>query len=678
MTFSEFRGALRAHIKAMLAGNPPLFVVGVDKDVLWNTYLDSFPKEKNGIFRERREFDCSACRHFVKSFGNVVTIKNNTVVSIWDFTTNDDTYQPVISALSKLLHSYPISDPFVTKDYKFGVEKNFDAELKVTWEHLYTEIPTSYIYRGHDTLDTVTGQLRDTRNVFKRSLDELSLESLDIVLELIASNTLYKGNEWQSTLKEFRKYKERYMLLSDSLAQENFAWELSASVGPVLGRIRNHSIGTLLINLSEGMDVDTAVRKYEAVVAPSNYKRPQAIFTQKMLEDAKKQLEAAGYMPSLGRRYATLDDITLPNILFANRDATSRIQGGDVFDELAGTSSKSRPKNFDRVEEVSIDDFVSKVLPSATSVEAYLENKHSGNLVSLIAPKDKSAPSMFKWNNPFSWAYAGNITDSMKERVKAAGGKVDGVLRFSIQWNEENDCDNDFDAHAIQPDGYELYYMNRQRPIPSTGELDVDIVYPRGAVAVENITWARKDRMPLGTYKFFVKNFNHRGGRSGFRAEIEFDGQIYSFNCNRDVRQSENVYVAEVTLNKDGTFTIKELLPSTTTSRKMWGLDSNNFHPVTVVMNSPNYWDAQDGIGHKHFFFMLKDCVNTEGPNGFFNEFLKEDMMKHKRVLEALGGKMRVEDVADQLSGIGFSATKRDSLIVKVTGATSRVLKVNF
>jgi hypothetical protein len=569
----------------------------------------------------------------------------------------------------------------VTDSLNIGVEKNFEKgeDNVITWEHMHVTLPSRFKTTSRLTLDTARGKARDLRNVFKRSLDEISEDAVASVLELISQNSLYKGEEWKTVLETFQKHQKAYAPLSPAV-KEFYTWEQSVITGPTIGKIRNHSIGVLLVDISNGIDLDEAVRKYEVIVAPSNYKRPKAIFTAKMLKDAEKEITELGYLKSLGRRHAALDDITVNNILYANRDVVKHLTG-NVFNKLAKEQAIS-PKSFDRIEEVQIGKFVSEILPSVQNVEVLLENRHGANLVSLIAPQNKGAPSMFKWDNGFSWAYAGNITDSMKQRVKSLGGDVSGVLRFSIQWNENHDNENDFDAHCIEPNKNEIYFGNKRMVHKSSGMLDVDIIHPsnqtKDGIAVENITWSDLSRMPEGTYRMFVHNYNHNGGRSGFTAEVEFDGQIHAFAYNKELRQGDQVHVAEVTYSKKNGFTIVEKIPSSMASRKLWNLDTNQFQPVSVIMMSPNYWDGQDGIGNRHFFFMLKGCQSAEQPNGFFNEYLKNELLEHKRVFEALGSKMRVAPSEDQLSGVGFSSTQRNSLVVRVEGHVNRTLKIVF
>lgn len=680
MEFKNAKNLLSENFARISEANR-FFETDIDKDYLWNLYLDSFPEGTNPIYRERRVHDCSACRQFIRNIGGAVYIdKDLNVHSIFEFDTHSTTFQPVMDALATYVTSRPIIGIYLNDSPNVGINQNrelLEDGTVHTWEHFFVKLPSSMYNIHKDRISTEKAKIRDRKNVFKRSLDEISMDAIDAVLELITSNTLYKGEEWKESIQTLKVFKTRYSTIQNS-KKDLYAWKAALTISNVIGRIRNHSIGVLLTDISEGMELDAAVRRYEKIVAPTNYKRPKAIFTKKMLEDAKQKITELGYMDSLPRRFATLDDITVNNILFSNRDTAKRISG-DIFDDMM-TDVAIDPKKFSRVEEVSAEKFVNDILPTAKDVEVLLENRHAQNMVSLIAPVNKEAKSMFKWNNGFSWAYTGNITDSdIRENVKSAGGRIDGALRFSIQWNEDGTDNCDLDAHCVEPGGYEIYFGSAKKPrfSPNHGQLDVDIIHPQGKVAVENIILDDKTRMREGVYRFYVHQYSG-SARYGFRAEIEFNGTIYSFDYSKSMRRDEIVKVAEVYLDHFGNFTIKELLPSNVSSREIWGLKSNNFVPVTVVMYSPNYWDDQNGIGHRHYFFMLKDCINPEKPNGFYNEFLDNRLNEHKRVFEALGSKLAVTSADDQLSGVGFSATKRNNLIVKVKGATERVIKVNF
>ena len=680
MPFHSFHQKFLAHFESMTKDAPALYRVDFDPDTLWELYLDSFPEGTNPIYRVRREFDCSCCRHFIKTMGGVVAIRDDRIETIWDFdTTSPECYQPVMDALSAYIKSKPIKDAFFTHEHTIGIAHNYERDENghkvLTWNHFFVNTPRC-AYTTHE-INVETARVRDDRNVFLRSMSELTVEATETVLELIAQNSLYRGAEWKSQLEQLAAFQTKYNAMTAE-QKELQSWVDVINMNPALARIRNTSIGTLLIDLSEGRDLDSAVTAYERVVSPANYKRPKAIFTKRMLDDAKKTVTELGYLDSLPRRFARLDDISVNNILFANRDAVSRMNGAaaDPFTAMEQQVAID-PKRFSHVEEIGIDKFISDVLPIAKELELFLENRFSKNMVSLTAPVNPDAKTMFKWDNAFAWAYTGNLADSdIRENVKKAGGKVDGVLRFSIQWNDEPGKwdKSDEDAHCQGPCGH--IWFSVKRGFADGGNLDVDIINPnRGEPAVENITWPDLSRMKDGKYEFHVHCYRHDSGNNGFIAEIEANGEVHQYEYRHPLRTGDRIPVATVTL-KYGQFTIQDKIKSAVSSRNLWGVNTNQFVPVSVAMYSPNYWDEQTGIGNRHYFFMLKGCQNPDKLNGFYNEFIKQELLTHKRVFEALGAQMSVQPVDDQLSGVGFSATRHDSFIVKVKGQTERVLKV--
>lgn len=311
------------------------------------------------------------------------------------------------------------------------------------------------------------------------------------------------------------------------------------------------------------------------------------------------------------------------------------------------------------------------------------ESDKAKNLASLIAPANPEAKTLLKWNNGFSWSYSGNITDSeIRNNVKSAGGNVSGFLRFSIQWNDVAPDRNDLDAYCIEPDGNVIYFGDRISS-RTGGTLDIDIRHPEpNKPAVENIYYQDRSRVLKGKYLFRVKNFDYRGGDTGVRCELEVDGQIFNFDYNQRIGNSQVIEVVSVEYDGEK-FKVSPILPVTGgTSMTKWNLKSGEFTPVSSVMYSPNFWSGEEGVGHKHYMFMLNECHSDETPNGFFNEFISNELLPHRKVFEVLGSKMKVKSLdgtnENELSGLGFSSTKRDSLIVKVTGKTERVLKIKF
>jgi len=674
MDFRIFKEAIQKQFERMSA--EPLFVVEVDKDLIWNTYLNAFPEGTNNIYRERREFDCSCCKQFLRNIAGVVCFINQKKVSIWDFKPDDPTFTPVAKAMRQLVQTAPVVGPYFHYEKTVGTDKNnqllADGSTK-TWEHFHLKLPASVVLKK-DMIDTQKGVININRALLERAITEIKPQAVSMVLELIDQNSLYRGQEHKHTVTAFKRTQDILMALPPR--ERDWAmWDLTGEPDAHnVMRIRNTSIGTLLVDLSEGMDLDQAVAKFEAMVAPANYKRPTALVTKGMIEKAQAAVQELGLSDALPRRHARPTDITIANVLFADR-AIRGAMGGDAFDLLKEDTAVN-PQKLTKVDEVGIEVFINDILPNVSKIELLMENTHTGNLMSLIAPVNAEAPNILQWDNNFSWTYRGDVTDSMKERVKAAGGKIDGVMRFSIQWNENDTSRNDLDAHCIEPRGGEhIYYMNRKSK-HTGGNLDVDIIWPKsGQIAVENITWPNRSKMVEGLYTFYVHNFNDRGGK-GFSAEFEYQGVIHSFVYDKKMKYSEKVTVVAGILDKNQ-FSITEALPSTVASRNEWGIKTMQYQRVTMLMNSPNHWDGQEK-GNKHYFFILENAKQPGQLRGLYNEFLTGALRDHRKVFEVLGDKMRVAESDEQLTGLGFSSTMRASIHCRVSGSFNRNLKINF
>ena len=74
MEFLKFKRAVHAQFNQLAAGVDMLFLTNVDKDALWDCYLNSFPEE------ERQSHNCNNCKHYIRHYGRVVAIKDNKVV----------------------------------------------------------------------------------------------------------------------------------------------------------------------------------------------------------------------------------------------------------------------------------------------------------------------------------------------------------------------------------------------------------------------------------------------------------------------------------------------------------------------------------------------------------------------------------------------------------------------
>lgn len=648
--FKVFGDAVHARYEQMAQGE--LFVVDVEN--IFDTYLAAFPAGSNPILRERTEHDCNCCKQFIRKLGVLVSVDaQGQTHSVWDDLQLPSPYKEVADRMSDVIRQAPIRTVWRTKERTYGTDHNYDAEWR-RYDHFHGRVGDKHYSKE---ADTKRGEMEQIVQVMRRGLTEINKADLDTVLELIDSNALYRGEEHRAALVGFRD-----LLTAQRAGNENFVW---ANLHNRNARFRNTVIGTLLVDLAEGMALEDAVRKFEAKVAPQNYKRTTALITPRMVDEAVATLQELGLEGAIHRRMARLGDVSVNNVLFVDNSVRDVMKDGGVAALLA---SEVKPKAIGdrKATDVHAETFFKDILPGSTSLSVLVQNRHAGNFVTLTG--GDGPERLFKWGNNFAWAYDGEVTDSIKQRVKKAGGNVNALLRVSLGWTNWDDLD----IHCQDPRGNHIHYGNKM------GILDVDMNAAGrqdSRTPVENLAF---NHLMDGVYKVFVNNYLKKESIDvGFTVEVEYAGLVQEFNYPKAVanKQSVNVLLLHVENGRLMRIEASDVMQAGANSGEKWGVKTETLVPVTICCTSPNFWDGQ-AIGQQHWFFMLEGCRNPDPVRGIFNEFLRSDLEKHRKVFEILGGKTKCPPTEDQISGVGFSAARGDTVTVVVNGR--RAFNIHF
>lgn len=346
---------------------------------LWKTYLSAFPVKYNTVFRdpESTEHNCNNCHNFIRRYGNIVAIdESGNLMTLFDIAaeTNDKEYKASMIALRDTIKSSKIRDVFFETfadlnatnyeackkgqaQYKLGIAKNHkqytkeeaekfgkvNTETIYTFHHFALTIPGSFVDSTGKSIEAIMAEYRDKKQVFQRGMEEISLDTLQLVKDLIIQGSLLNGDSYLKLLDNIITIKKVY----DDCPftnKDNWFWSVTYGMPEAIAKFRNTLLGTLCVELSQGEELNKACLNWNKRADPVNYMKATAPITQKQIKEAQKFVEENDYADSFDRRLATIDDIKASEILHLN-SGDGKIKTASIFDNVKATATRHKEQN---------------------------------------------------------------------------------------------------------------------------------------------------------------------------------------------------------------------------------------------------------------------------------------------------------------------------------------------
>lgn len=413
----------------------PQFRVAL-KESLFDVFLAHLPEEV------RQYHNCSACRHFFKRYGNLVTITptGEVVPSIWPsypFSVKvPEIYHRAIKAIYNKVANGRVVGLFLSPLTTWGYPVTGD------WTHFYVTPGRPYEGVVKTANQAMAAKFEDFKTI-RRALSEFRPDTLTEALRVLESDRLFRSERFLGPIRWLIETQNTCQAHSwSNFDPINRLWRAVATAPEGFCHPRSSVIGTLLEDIAAGYTFSQVKARFDAKVHPLQYQRPQAAPAAGNVKRAEDIVAKLGIARSLERRFARLDEVKAfwsPKGL--NTPETELTSGG-VFSHLQTKDQQEVTKGL-VLPDVTLTwaKFYQTVLPEAEKIEFLVphQQSHFGALLTATHP---DAPPILKWDqsklrNPVSWyVYHGGSFGFHWSLVSGSWCPVTAIVSAPWNWYE--------------------------------------------------------------------------------------------------------------------------------------------------------------------------------------------------------------------------------------------------
>ncbi|KAH0559212.1 hypothetical protein GP486_004278 [Trichoglossum hirsutum] len=348
---------------------------GENPDVVGEEFIAHLPAGEQYLF------NCSACKHFMKQWGNLATVDpetGNLTPLFWSGAPPEvgeappAYYQGAVEAVAKLFVGKKVTHEFkVTKETEaIGLPESGG------YMHMHFDFPSEMVepkpMPGFSLPDA--SMLAD---MLSRVLEDYDSRIIEQTAHLLLDDKLHYANKHKGAIRYLRDLTESGALsrrVTDDAARHNLIYHYAASAFMgCLNALRGGAVGSLLSWVKDGWPFDAISSAWNEMAGPSNYMRPSAAPSVGNIASAEKLFADLGITKAdLEREFLTSERIP-ENAFLWRRPVPERPPG--LFSQVVPKLGKKAAKgSISGVPPTSISfvKFATTVLPKAEKIEYHL------------------------------------------------------------------------------------------------------------------------------------------------------------------------------------------------------------------------------------------------------------------------------------------------------------------